>query len=115
MGGQGVERDKNRRSSANGGDVVRLVGEGWGGGVVLLEDAVGEWKACVSADASVERSTGFALTTCSCPPNPTTLSVPRSRGQFLGEFLPQIRPSARKQPARKSQAALPWSAGGMAN
>ena len=52
---------KNRCSGTDGGDIVRLGGEWWVGGVVLLEDTVGEWKACARASALVKRSTGIAL------------------------------------------------------
>ena len=55
----------NCRSGTDGSDVVRLGGEGWVGGVVLLENAVGEWKACASALALVKCSTGIALIMCS--------------------------------------------------
>ena len=55
----------DRRSGTDGGDIVRLGGEGRVGGVVLLENAVGEWKPCASALALVKCSTGIALIMCS--------------------------------------------------
>ena len=89
-------------------------GEGWVGGVVLLEDTVGEWKAYASALALVERSTGLHKHMFIFLQIQQHSRYRDSEVNLEKQFLPQIRPSARKQPARKSQAALPWSAGGMA-
>ena len=52
---------RDRGGGADGGDVVRVGGEGGVGGVILLEDTVGEWKTYASALVSVERSTAVPV------------------------------------------------------
>lgn len=75
---------RNRRCGTDVSNVVRVSGEGKVSEVVLLEDTVGEWKACASAFALVEGSIGISLVLFSSLH--TTSNTPNRVPRFIGQF-----------------------------